>query len=81
MLYGGSRSQLYNQVPSNNTIQPNNNSNIGSTGNWIYTLINLTFLGLVIYSLDSCNIDAVFAVCGRDLWNYMVTRLTLGSQC
>ena len=79
MLYGGSRFQQYNQVPSNNTIQPNKNSNIGSTGNWIYTLINLTFLGLVIYSLDSCNIDAVFAVCGRDLWNYMVTRLTLGS--
>lgn len=44
----------------------------------INSLLSLTLFGFAIYALAVSNKETVFEACGRDLWNYMVSRLILG---
>jgi hypothetical protein len=44
----------------------------------INSLLSLTLFGFVTYALHVSNKETVFEACGRNLWNYTVSRLILG---
>ena len=69
----------YEPVILAKTYETSRNVEFGPIPIWIYYLVNFVFLGLVIYSVDSCNTESVFIACGKELWNYMIVRLILGS--
>jgi uncharacterized Tic20 family protein len=78
-MYTYSERREYDAVRDTESHNKNWDLAVGPVPIWSYYLVNLTFLGLVIYSVDSCNKETVFIACGKHLWNYMIVRLILGS--